>query len=209
MPKIEPFERHTLRYEAWFEHNDFVYRSELTAIKTILPREGCGIEIGVGTGRFAAPLGIRFGVEPSARMGRVAMQNGIAVINGVAEALPLAEAQFDFVLMVTTICFIDDLDAGLQQLYRILKPTGRAIIGFIDKESSIGKQYQQHKNESVFYRIATFYTTQEVVSALQRAGFSDFDFVQTVFHNLTEVEMVEPVRRGYGDGSFVVIAALK
>jgi len=209
MPRTEPFEKYTLRYEDWFEQHDFVYRSELQAVERLLPRQGQGFEVGVGTGRFAAPLGIRFGVEPSVRMGRLARRRGIAVVNAVAEALPFADAQFDFALMVTTICFLDDPESALKEIYRVLAPGGSAVIGFIDKESRIGKQYQRHKNESVFYKIATFYTVDEVVAGLRKAGFEEFAFVQTIFHSLTAVKTVEPVRRGHGEGSFVVIKAIR
>jgi hypothetical protein len=34
-------------------------------MKQALPSEGTGIEIGSGSGRFSAPLQIKFGVEPS------------------------------------------------------------------------------------------------------------------------------------------------
>ncbi|MBA7635044.1 hypothetical protein ES703_42644 [subsurface metagenome] len=64
MAKIKPFEKHESEYGAWFENNRFVYESEVLAIKEQLPDKGQGIEVGVGRGRFAAPSGIKFGIEP-------------------------------------------------------------------------------------------------------------------------------------------------
>ena len=32
-------------------------------MRTLLPWEGHGLEIGVGTGRFAGPLGVKFGID--------------------------------------------------------------------------------------------------------------------------------------------------
>ena len=61
MTKIELFERYVLEYENWFKKKHFVYDSELHMVKTLLPKNGKGIEIGVGTGRFAAPSGIKAG----------------------------------------------------------------------------------------------------------------------------------------------------
>jgi hypothetical protein len=104
----QAFEQHVDRYDEWFERNRAVYESELRAVASLLPRHGVGIEIGVGTGRFAARLGIAVGVEPSAAMGAVARRRGIEVIQAVAECLPLADATFDVALMVTTLCFLDD-----------------------------------------------------------------------------------------------------
>jgi len=63
MPKVEPFEKYASQYEGWFERNRFVYESELRAIRKQLPGSGKGIEIGIGSGRFAAPLGIKLGLE--------------------------------------------------------------------------------------------------------------------------------------------------
>jgi len=157
MPKVEPFEEYTSQYEDWFERNKFLYESELAAIREQLPERGKGIEIGVGSGRFAAPLGIRLGIEPSHKMRELAQKRGIKVIEGVAEKLPFRDSQFEFALMVTTVCFVDDIQTSFQEAYRVLKPGGYLIIGFIDKESSIGKSYQQRKKKSIFYRIATFY----------------------------------------------------
>ncbi|GAI25505.1 unnamed protein product [marine sediment metagenome] len=59
MPKTEPFEKYTDRYENWFERNRYVYQSEINAIREILPDFENGIEIGIGSGRFAEPLGIK------------------------------------------------------------------------------------------------------------------------------------------------------
>jgi ubiquinone/menaquinone biosynthesis C-methylase UbiE len=209
MARIAPFEKHPLRYEQWFEKNKFAYESELQAIREQLPGRGEGVEIGVGSGRFAAPLGIKLGIEPSSKMMEIALRKGIEVIGGVAESLPFHSSQFDFALMVTTVCFLDNVEVAFNEAYRIVKPDGCLIIGFIDKDSPIGQLYQQHKDESVFYKIATFYSVEEVVSYLKKSGFQNFSFTQTIFHNLIEIEGIEPVKEGYGEGSFVVIRAVK
>ncbi len=49
----------------------------------------------------------------------------------------------------------------------------------------------------------------EVVSCLKKAGFKGFDFTQTIFHDLAEIKGIETVREGYGEGSFVVVKAVK
>jgi len=209
MPKIEPFERYEGRYEEWFERNRFAYESELLAIRTLLPESGEGIEIGAGSARFAAPLGIKVGVEPSGKMRELARDRGLEVVNGIAEALPFANSKFDFALMVTTICFLDNVEAAFKEAFRILKPDGCLVIGFIDKDSPIGKLYQQHKEDSVFYKLANFYSAEDVIFHLKRAGFKVFNFTQTIFHDLAEIREVEPVKEGYGEGSFVVIKGVK
>jgi len=209
MAQIEPFERYISEYEDWFEKNHFVYISELQAVKMLLPENRKGIEIGVGTGRFAAPLEIKLGLEPSTKMRKIAEKRGSKVIEGVAENLPLADALFDFALMVTTICFLDDIDAAFRETDRVLKNTGRFIIGFIDRDSLLGRLYEKNKKNNKFYRFATFYSVDEVIAHLKRAGFEHFRIVQTIFHPLDEIRGMETVINGYGQGLFVVISAEK
>jgi SAM-dependent methyltransferase len=209
MPKIEPFDRHVDQYERWFEENHFTYASELEAVRALLPGDGKGIEIGVGTGRFAVPLDIRLGVEPSPVMRAVAQSRGITVVDGVAEALPFDDALFDFALMVTTICFLDNPAAAISEAYRVLKPEGSLLIGLVDRSSPLGRKYERFKNENVFYREALFYSTDEVISLLKEGGFKDLAFTQTIFQDLQEIHEMEPVKEGCGDGSFIVVRGVK
>ena len=46
MARIEPFEKYSEKYEDWFERNEFVYKSEIQAIKGLLPKTKKGIEMG-------------------------------------------------------------------------------------------------------------------------------------------------------------------
>lgn len=209
MAKTKPFDMNAEQYEAWFDKNRYAYESELLAVKKALPVNGSGVEIGVGSGRFASPLNIVFGVEPSKKMRRLAIERGINVVDGTAEAIPFTDNSFDFCLLVTTICFLDDPEKAFKEVYRIIKQEGSVIIGFVDKDSPIGRSYQQYKSSSVFYREAVFYTTDDVVLYLKQAGFTGFCFYQTIFKPLYEIKQVEPVLPGYGRGSFIVIKAKK
>ena len=209
MPKVEPFEKNVDRYEAWFDHNRAAYESELEALRELLPKGGKGLEVGVGTGRFATPLGVRVGVDPAKAMGKLAMERGIEVLLGVGENLPCKDRSFDFVLLVTTICFLDDVVASLGEAYRVLKSGGNILVGFIDRESSLGKVYEKRKEDNEFYRHATFFSVDEVVANLKQTGYNDFVFRQTIFRNPGEMKEPDSVRPDHGDGSFVVIRAKK
>lgn len=207
MAKVAPFEIHTDRYERWFVHHEAVYYSELLAVRKLLPHEGLGLEIGVGTGRFAFPLGIAIGVDPSLHMLSRAHERGIRVVGGTAEALPFADAAFDHALIVTTICFVDDAIAMLEEARRVLKPGGTLVIGFVDRDSTLGQNYLAHQAENVFYREAVFYSAREVRDLLGRTGFGDLVWIQTLFKSPDETTEIEPIRSGFGEGAFVVIRA--
>ena len=209
MPKISPFEKHTKQYEDWFEKNRWVYEAELRAVKAMFPSKGQGVEIGAGTGRFAEPLGIKIGVEPSKRMRGIAQKRGIRVLDGVAEELPFDDYTFDFVLMVTTICFVDDIDRALLEAYRVLSHKGFLVIGFVDRDSMVGKMYSSRQNENVFYKDATFFSVDELAGHMNRAGFIDLTFNQTIFKALSETTRDEQVKSGHGEGSFVVMRGRK
>ncbi len=209
MPKVEPFEEFPERYDKWYDENEAVYKSELNAIREQLEKNGNGIEIGVGTGRFAAQLGTRYGIDPSKSMLEFARKRGILVVQCVAEQMPFPDAQFDYALMVTVICFLDDILASFKEAHRILKRKGSLVIGFIDRNSSLGMLYDKHKDESVFYKDAHFYSVKEVVRYLKEAGFREFTITQTLFQPLNEIDRIEPPRAGHGEGSFVVLRARK
>jgi len=209
MPKISAFEKHFDRYEEWFEKNEYAYQSELDAVKLLMPKFEKGLEVGIGTGKFAVPLGIKSGVEPSYQMRKIALERGLNVVDGVAENLPFEDNSFNLVLMVTTVCFVDDVLKSFKECFRVLKNSGTILIGFVDRESTIGKIYQTNKEKSLFYKEATFYSTSEIVELLYEAGFKNFNFSQTIFKKLDEIKEKEPVRYGFGKGSFIVISAKK
>ena len=93
MPRVESFEKNVDRYEAWFDRNRAAYESELEALRALHPERGEGLEVGVGTGRFAAPLGVRVGIDPAKAMGKIAMERGIEVRYGVGEKSSLRGQQ--------------------------------------------------------------------------------------------------------------------
>ena len=206
MPKTEPFEKYSDEYDAWFEKNVELYEAELEAIRQLIPPAGAeGMEVGVGSGKFAAPLGIKIGVEPSEKMAIKARGQGIKVYPGVAEQLPFSDGRFDFILMVTTICFVDDVFKSFTEAFRVLKPGGCIIVGFVDRESELGRQYEEKKEKSKFYQDATFFSTQEVLKYLKKAGFELVRIRQTLIPG----ELPETILDGFGKGAFVVIKGVR
>lgn len=204
--KVIPFDSFTARYEEWFIKYKFAYWSELEAVGSLIP-SGIGLEVGVGSGRFAKPLGIEYGIDPSIKMLKISKKLGLKVVKAIGENLPFKNKTFDFVLMITSICFLNDLRKTISEVKRVLKDKGFIIVGFIDKNSPIGRYYLENKEKSPFYKVANFYSTDELITTLKELNFSNFSFKQTIFKPYWELKSVDKIENGYGKGSFVVIKA--
>jgi len=203
----EVYNQFAHEYDAWFEKHANLYQSELLAMKQAVPQNQKGIEIGVGSGRFAEPLNIKYGVEPSASMAALAKQRGVKVFDAVAEKLPIEDQSYDFATMVTTDCFLNDIPKAFSEVHRILKPKGEFVIGLIDRNSKLGKKYEQQKSTNKFYRDAHFHSTEEITERLSQAGFQNFSYWQTLLN--ADDNTIEQPQPGYGKGSFVVIKGIK
>ncbi len=209
MNNIEIFERHAAEYDLWFEENEAAYKSEILALRDLIPTNGIGVEVGVGTGRFSGPLGIRIGVEPAKAMADRARRRGIEVHEARAEALHFQDEAFHFVLMVTTICFLEKPLQALAEAKRILRPGGRIIIGMIDPNSPLGKEYERKKARSKFYKYAQFHSVEQVMLWLESLDFDLIATRQTVFKGIKDINAAEPFEEGHGRGAFVAISARK
>lgn len=201
------FDEHYREYDAWYERNKHAYLSELEAIKKVLPKEGHGLEIGVGSGRFAAPLGITVGVDSSKKMVKLARKRGVYAFLCSGEHLSFRDATFDYVAIIFTLCFVRDPEKVIAESARVLKPGGKIIIGIVDKGSFLGAFYQ--KKGSIFYGHARFFSIKEVIKMLKAEGFNDFSYYQTIFDYPDRLSAVEKPLEGFGEGGFVVVSAIK
>lgn len=206
----DAFDVHSEEYDNWYEKNKFVYLSEVEALKRVVPEGGKGIEIGVGTGRFALPLGVTIGIDPSEKMLKIARERGIRTFVARGENLPFGDSEFDYVLIVISICFVDNPEQVISESRRVLKENGKLIIGIVDKNSQLGRFYEEKKRRgSIFYEKATFFSTDEIIEMMKKNGFTGFITYQTIFKPLDEIKEIEEVEEGYGRGGFVVICGRK
>ena len=95
------------------------------------------LDLGCGTGRFAAPLAHRFsarvvGLDLAASMLAVAAQtlgnSGAALVRGTADALPFADASFDVVFLSMTLHHIRSSPSAIGEIWRVLKPGGKLLV---------------------------------------------------------------------------------
>jgi len=208
--KILPFEQYSSEYDLWYEQETFIYQTELKALLELFPTVSEAIEIGVGTARFAQPLKINYGIDPASAMLKIACSRLPFLVKGKAENLPFAKESFELALMITTICFLDNLEKAFAEIQRILKPKGWLLLGFIDRESELGRFYQRKKAQSKFYAPARFFSVPEIVSYLEEAGFGDFEFRQTLFISPTQkILSPQPIEKGWGRAGFIVLRSKK
>ncbi|MDA3780631.1 MAG: class I SAM-dependent methyltransferase [Bacteroidales bacterium] len=191
MPKTTAFDNYSDEYENWFTRNHFVFQSELEAVKKAMLDTGDGIEIGIGSGIFAKQLGIKEGVEPSDAMRKKAVEKGINAINGVAENLPYDDNSKDFVVMITSICFVDDINKSFKEISRVLKSNGSLILAFVDKDSPVGKMYLENKDKSLFYKDALFRGTEELYEVLKSEGFTIENTYQTIIGEIEKIDNIQ------------------
>jgi len=76
-------------------------------------------------------------------------------VPGEAEHLPFADLRFDFVLMAFCICYFNDLHVAFKEALRVLKVQGVLVVGFLDKNSVIGQDYEKRKRNSTFINLPT------------------------------------------------------
>ncbi len=203
----DTFDKHYKKYDTWYDKHKFAFLSELEAIRKVLPQNGKGLEIGVGTGRFASRLGIKCGVDPSENMLKIAKKRRIDVRHAQGERLPFDSSTFDYIAIIITLCFVKDPIKVLIEAKRVLKKHGRVIIGIIDKDSFLGRFYQGKK--SLFYEQAHFFGAKEVANLLKMSGFGRVSYYQAIYKFPDKMNSVERPKKGFGRGSFVVISARK
>ena len=182
--------------------------------------------MGVGTGRFASPMGISVGLDPSLPMMEVARRRGVVCVRGVAERLPFRDGPFDLLLMVTVDFLLGDKARAFREAARVLAPGGSIVVGFIRRDSPLGRRYEGEKgrdegnkgdkrnegktgkrgrDEAGFYGEARFHSPEEMAALLEGAGFGGLAFAETLFLEPEEMTSLQPPIPGYGRGSFVVV----
>ena len=87
------------------------------------------------------------------------------------EALPFEPASFGKVCTINTIYFWSSLDAGFEEMGRVLSPGSRMVVGFYPREAM-----ERMKNPPDIFSLRE---SEEVIAALTRTGFRDVRLAQT------------------------------
>lgn len=135
------FDSGAAAYDAWYDSplGAAAFAEEVVALRPLVSDlRPPLLEVGVGTGRFAQALGVRYGVDPALGALQLAVRRGVHVARGVAEALPFVGAPFGGVVIALTLCFVADPLAALHEARRVLRPDGAIALGVIPAEGIWG-----------------------------------------------------------------------
>jgi SAM-dependent methyltransferase len=148
------------------------------------------VDIGAGTGAFAAAFGDWFGlavvaVEPSAAMrAQIPRRPGISVLDGQASALPLPDRSADGAWLSLVIHHIPDLEAAACEIRRVLRPGAPVLIrGGFPGRADTTRTFPWGFFPETARTVSTYPSVERVCRAFAAAGFRR-DALQQVPENL-------------------------
>jgi ubiquinone/menaquinone biosynthesis C-methylase UbiE len=175
------------RYDAW-------YQTPLGAVAHQLEQEAIfefaavktgerAVDIGCGTGIYTIELARKgayvIGIDPSMEMIAIAQeklrQAGLYghFVCGSAESLPCRPERFDLALAVTSLCFVRSPDRAIAEIYRVIMPGGRLVLGELNRFSlwAFLRRLKGLFRETI-YNQAHFWGRRELERLLRKRGFS-------------------------------------
>ena len=120
----------TVRYDGLAEWYDNEFAQDGPGRRTVIDFLGDGpgslIDVGCGTGAHTAAFAARgwevVGVDIAEELLARARERGVEVVTADAAALPFADASFDAAVSMWTHTDVDDFDAVLGEVRRVLRP---------------------------------------------------------------------------------------
>jgi ubiquinone/menaquinone biosynthesis C-methylase UbiE len=154
------------------------YRSRVVSNAT-----GRVLEIGIGSGLnlpfYSQSVNEIVGLDPSPRLLEMADEAArrssvpVELIEGTAEAIPIEAASIDTVVTTWTMCSIPNLDQALQEVRRILRPSGRLL--FVEHGLSPDPRvaWWQDRLTPVWMHLSGgCHLNRAIEDVIKRAGFS-------------------------------------
>jgi arsenite methyltransferase len=110
---------------------------------------------------------------------RCAERNWVSVKAGDASDLPTEDGSFDAAVSVQVHEYVPDVDTGLRELHRVLRPGGRALVYSTDWPSIVWHSDDDERMQRVMRAFATHCPHQTyartLAPALRAAGFEILD----------------------------------
>lgn len=146
----EDYISHTDNKRSLFEKayhfvKNIALQNKLNLINAEQPQKGKLLDIGAGTGDFLLTAKNNgwetIGVEPSDRAKNIAKQKGISFVEEISA---LENNSLDVITMWHVLEHVPDLEHQIQELKRLLKPTGTLIVAVPNYKSFDANHYQTY-----------------------------------------------------------------
>lgn len=155
--------------------------------KVVPCAEGTVLEIGIGTGLNMAyydksKVTKVIGLDPALEMHRLAKKRiadaglDVELIGLSAEKIPLEDESLDTILVTFTLCSIPDPAAALNEMNRVLKPSGKLIFCEHGRAPDESVRRWQEKLTPIWKRFAGgCHLNRDIPALLDAAGFRTDD----------------------------------
>ena len=180
-------EKAARRVEAVYTTADVIAQRD-ALLEMVSPRPGERVlDLGSGPGfmtleaaRMVGETGAVFGVDKSAPMlaiaeARCASQPHVSFREADALSLPFADDEFDAAIISQVYEYVTDMEAALAELFRVLKPRGRALIMDTDWGSLVWNAQDAARAKRIFTawdaHLADPHLPRRLSPLLQGAGF--------------------------------------
>ena len=167
-------------------------------LKYCKPQKGFWIDLGAGKGQVAIPLieatgnpvvmldpdaeAMSEGLDAAREKG---LEDRLGAVVGVAEDMPLPDNSVDLVVSRGSIFFWDDPVKGLEEVYRVLRPGGKAYVGggagsgypkwAADKLIAQRKQRMTGEEAEKWKRFVALRRPDKMRSWAEAAGLAEFE----------------------------------
>ena len=171
------------RWAAWAstpDHDVFFWRYNLPAFLDLVPdppTDGPTLDIGCGEGRLARALAARghavLGVDAAPTLVRAAAAATPSTPAGVGDAvaLPLPTATVSLAISFMVLQDVDDLDAVLREIARVLVPGGRLCVAILHPLGTAG-DFVDDEPDSAFVFTRDYTETYRFVEEAERDGLT-------------------------------------
>ena len=228
------FDQYASLYDAWFLDNRNVLYSEVNLVASAIKGAKRVLSVGCGSGLFEKILreerGIEIvdGIEPSSGMAEIARLRGMNVVEATAEEASFGNGEYDRILFNGCPSYISDLASVVRKAYEALPAGGRIVLVDVPKESSYGMMYNLAKAVGTwdhpllngvyppnpypieFVNIANWRTNAEKAELLEKTGFRNLTFSQTLTaHPLYSNNVEEQPSEGCDRGDYVALTGYK
>jgi SAM-dependent methyltransferase len=132
------------RLEAFYRLGDAVRRRSLVRSALAASAGDRILDVGCGPGFLClelnddvGPAGLVVGVDSSSAMLELAAKrcegrSNVEFHDGDATSLPVEDASFDAAVCVQVLEYVQDVDAGLSEIYRAVRPGGQVVVWDVD-----------------------------------------------------------------------------